>query len=101
RLALLQAYRVSDAFALHTLEPREQHRPARAIDHDGDAGDLRFGGDQVQEAGHRLLAVEQRLVEVDVQDVGAGPYLLQGDGQRALVVAGQDELLELRRAGHV
>ena len=53
----------------------------------GTLGDVGLGRDQVEEPGHRLLAVDQALVHVDVEDVGAALDLLAGDGQRRLVVA--------------
>ena len=51
-LALLEGDRVDDALALQTLEPRLDHLPVGAVDHDRDAADLGLGGDQVQEAAH-------------------------------------------------
>ena len=50
---------------------------------------------------HRLLRIEHRLVHVDVDDLRAVLDLLFGDGQRGFVVAGQDQLGELGRAGDV
>ena len=60
-----------------------------------------LGGDEVEELRHRRLAVDQRLVDVDVEDVGAALDLLAGDGERGVPVAGLDGLGELRRAGDV
>src|SRR2546430_13444513 len=40
---------------------------------------LRLGRDQVQERGHRLLAVEQVRVHVHVEQVGAVAHLVEGD----------------------
>ena len=62
---------------------------------------LGLGRDQVQEPGHRLLAVDQALVHVDVEDVGAALDLLAGDGQRLLEVALLDQAGEPLRAGDV
>ena len=56
---------------------------------------LGLGGDQVEEPGHRLLAVDQALVHVDVEDVGAALDLLAGDGERLLVIALLDQPGEL------
>ena len=55
----------------------------------------RIGRDQVEEPGHRLLAVDQALVHVDVEDVGARLDLVAGDGQRGLEVAALDQPGEL------
>ena len=37
---------------------------------------------QVQERGHRRLAVEHALVHVDVEDVGAAAHLIERDLDR-------------------
>ena len=58
-------------------------------------------GDQVQERGHGLLAVEQVGVHVDVEQVGPAAHLLERDVDGALVVAGFDQPPEPRRAGDV
>ncbi len=85
--AVLQADRVDDRLALHALQPGLDDRPLRAVDHDRHARDVGLGGDQVQELGHGRFAVEQALVHVDVDDVGAAFDLLAGDGDGLLVVA--------------
>jgi len=100
-LAFLEADRVDDSLALHTLEAGLQHAPPRAVDHYRDAGGLRFGRDQVQEGGHGLFAVQQVRVHVHVEQVGAAPDLIEGDVHRGLVIVGLDEPAELRRAGDV
>ena len=66
--------------------PGLDHAPLRAVDHDRHAGDVRLGGDQVQEADHGRLGVEHALVHVDVDDLRAARHLLAGDGHRVLVV---------------
>ena len=45
----------------------------------GSARDLGLGRDQVEERRHRLLGVEQALVHVHVEDVGAAAHLLERD----------------------
>ena len=47
--------------------------------------------------GHRGLAVDETVVHVDVDDVGAVLHLLEGDREGLLVVAVDDGLLEDRR----
>ena len=82
-------------------QPGLDHAPFRAVDHDRHAGDVGLGGDQLQEGVHRLLGVEQALVHVDVDDLRAVLDLLARDLDRGGIVAGQDQLLEARRAGDV
>ncbi len=47
------------------------HLPLRAVDHDRHARDLGLAGDQIEEADHRRLRIEHRLVHVDVDDLRA------------------------------
>ncbi len=101
RLAFLHADGVDDGLALHALETGLDHRPFGRVDHDRHAGDVRLGGDQVQEAHHGRLRVEHRLVHVDVDDLGAVLHLLAGDVERGVEVAVQDQALELGGAGDV
>ena len=100
-LALLEADRVDDPLALDALQPRLEHREARAVDHDRDPRHLGLGREQVEERRHRLLAVEQVGVHVDVEDVGAAAHLLERDVDRALVVGRLDQAAEAGRAGDV
>ena len=83
------------------LRPAFEHGPLGAVDHHRDAGGLGLGRDQVEERGHRLLALEQVGVHVHVEHVRAAAHLVEGDGHRRLVVVGLDEPPELRRAGDV
>ena len=100
-LAFLQADGIDDRLALHAFQPGLDHRPFRGVDHDRHARDVRLGGDEVEERHHRLLAVEQALVHVDVDDVGAVLHLLARHGQRGVVIARLDQLAEFGRAGDV
>ena len=52
-----------------------------------DARDVGLAGDQLDEAVHRLDAVDHALVHVDVDDLRAGLDLLAGDRERGVVVA--------------
>ena len=67
----------------------------------GTVGDVRLGGDQAQEPGHRGVAVEQRLVHVDVDQLGAALDLLARDVDRLVLGAVVDQPGELARAGDV
>ncbi len=100
-LAFLEADRVHDRLALHALQPREQHRPLRTVDHHGHARDLGFGGDVVEERGHRLLGVEHALIHVDVDQIRAAAHLIESDVRRLRVVARADQPREARGTGHV
>ena len=85
--ASLEADRVADTFALQAFEARLEDRPLRAVDHDGKTGDLGFGGDQVEEAHHRLLGVEQVGVHVHVDEVCPAAHLLERDLHRTREIA--------------
>ena len=90
-LALLEADGVDDGFALHAFQPRLDDLPAARIDHHRHPGDVRLGGDPVEETDHGGLGVEHALVHVDVDHLGAGFDLLAGhlDGGFKVVVANQ------------
>ena len=100
-LALLQRDRVDDALALNAAQASFDHLPLRAVDHDRHARDLGLAGDQVQEANHRRLAVEHRLVHVDVDHLRAVLDLLAGNAERLLELAVQDQARERLRAGDI
>ena len=100
-LAVLERDRVYDALALQALQPLLEHAPLRRIEHDRHPADLGLGGDEVEELHHGRLTVDQRLVDVDVDDVGATLDLLAGDGETRVPVARLQRLRELGRAGDV
>ena len=50
---------------------------------------------------HRGLRIEHALVHVDVDDLRAVLDLLARHAERFFEIAGEDQLGELRRAGHV
>ncbi len=100
-LALLERQGVDDGPALDALEARLDDRPLRGVDHDRHPADVRLRRDEVEEARHGRLGVEQRLVHVDVDDLGAVVDLLARDLDGLLVPAVGDELREAARTGHV
>ncbi len=100
-LALLQADRIDDGFALHAFEARFDHRPFGRIDHDGYARNIRFTGDEAQELRHDRRRIEHALIHVHVDDLRAVGHLLPRDVDRRRVVARFDELAKLRRSRHV
>ena len=100
-LALFERDGVHDALALKTFQTGLDDLPFGGVDHDRDFGNLRLGADELEETRHGGDAVDQAVVHADVDDVGAVVDLLAGDRDGFLVVAGFDELGELRRAGDV
>ncbi len=100
-LPVLQGDRVDDRLALHAPQPGLDHLPARRVDHERDARDLGFGREQVQEGDHRGFGVEQPLVHIDVDDLGAAAHLLPRHLDRGLVVAVADQAGEALRSRHV
>ncbi len=97
----LEADRIHNRFALHAAQAGFNHRPLRRIDHDRDAGDVRLGGDQIQEVGHCPLGIEHAFVHIDVDHLGAALDLFASDLQGAFEVAGQDQTREFLRSGDV
>ena len=59
RGAVLEADGVDDALALHALEARLDDFPARRVDHHRHPRDVRLRGDEVEEADHARLGVEE------------------------------------------
>ena len=101
RRAVLEADRVDDPLALHALEPGLDHLPARRVDHHRHPRDVRLGPDQVEEADHARLGVEQALVHVHVDHLGAVVHLAPCDHERRLEVALPDEARKAGRASDV
>ena len=84
-LAFLQADGVDDALALDARRPASITLHLELSIMNGHAGDVRLGGDQVQEPDHGPLGIEHALVHVDVDDLRAAVDLLAGDRHRVLV----------------
>ena len=99
--ALFQADRVHHRLALHAFQPGLDHLPFGTVDHHRHAGDIGFGRDQVQIVDHRLFRIDQALIHVDVDDLGAVLDLIAGNIQRGGEIAIGDQLAETGRAGDV
>ena len=97
----LRLIELTIALALHAAQPGLDDRPARAVDHDRPLGDLRLGGQEVQERRHLLVGLEQVGVHVDVEHVRAAAHHVQCDVQGAGVVLGLDQPAEPLGAGDV
>jgi hypothetical protein len=100
-LAFLERNGIDDALALQAFQAGFDDLPFRRVHHHRHLADVRFGRDEVEKARHRGDAVNHSLVHADVNDLRAVLDLLARDGQRGLVIAGLDELGELRRPGDV
>ena len=100
-LALLEGDRIDHRLALDTFQAGLDHRELRTVDHDGNAGDIGLGRDQIEEGRHGGFAVEQAFVHVDIDHLGAVLHLVAGDRERGGVIAIGDELPELGGAGDV
>ncbi len=100
-LAFLEADGIHHRLALHALQPGLDHVPFGRIYHQRHARDVRLGGEQVDEPGHRRLRIQHRLIHVDVDDLRAIFDLLACHADRLGVVAVQDQPREHLRAGDV
>ncbi len=99
--ALLHGDRVDDRLALHALQAGFDDLEFRGIDHHGNAGDVGLGGDQIEVVDHRLLRVEQALIHVDVDDLGAVGDLIARDVECGGEIAFLDQLAEFGRTRDV
>ena len=100
-LAFLERDRVHDALALEVFQAFGDDLPLRGVDHDRDLRDGRLALHELEEAGHHRLAVDQPVVEADVDHVGAALDLLAGDFEGLVEFPLADQLGELRRAGDI
>jgi hypothetical protein len=100
-LAFLHADRIDDRLARHALQAGFDHRPFGRVDHHRHARDVGLRADQLQEGRHGVLGIEQALVHVDVDDLGAVLNLLARDLDGLGIVARHDQLFKRRRSGDV
>ena len=100
-LATLEGDRVHDALALAALQASLHDVELGRVNHEGHLGNIGLGHHQVDKLGHSGLTVDEAVIHVDINDVGAVLHLLEGDRQRLLVVAVDDGLLEDGGASHV
>ena len=90
--SFLEADRIDDAFALNAFEAGFNHLPSGAVEHDRNARDIRFGGNDIQESRHRGFRIEHALIHVDVDDLSSVFDLVARDGNGLFVLAGEDQL---------
>ena len=99
--AFLHRDRVHHRLALNAFQAGFDHVEFGRVDHHRDAGDVRLGGDEIEEGDHRGLRVQKPFIHVDVDDLRAVLDLVAGDLQSGGVVSGGHQLAEFRRAGDV
>ena len=88
--AFFHADGIHNALALYATQARFDHRPLGAVDHDGHAGNIGLGRNQIQKSHHGRLAVEHGFVHVDVDDLRPVFYLLTRHRQSLLILAIQN-----------
>ena len=99
--SVLHRNRIDHTLALDRLESRLDDCPFGGVDHYGNPGDIGLGREQVEEACHRRLGVEEALVHVHVDDLGATLNLLERYLDRRFVVILLDQAREATRAGNI
>src|SRR5690554_3097733 len=99
--AFFQADGVHHGLALDAAQAGFDHFPPGGVDHNGYAGNVRLGGDQVQEGDHHLLGIQHALVHVDVDDLGTVFNLVPGDTQGFFILLFLDQAQEALGAGYV
>ena len=100
-LPFLHRYGVDDTLTLYALQARFYYRELRRVEHDGYAGNIRLGLQQVYKSVHGQYAVQQRIVHVDVQYLRAALHLLAGYRKGFLVFILPDEAREFFGAGNI
>ena len=100
-LAFLQRDRIDDRLALHAFETSLDHRPFGRVDHHRHLGDVRLRRDEVQKAHHGGFRIQHRLVHVDVDDLRPALDLIAGHVESCVVIAFDNQPLELGRAGDI
>ena len=90
-LAVLQADGIDDALALRVLQACQDRRPVAGVDHQHGTAHGRVVADVAAEGLHLLMAVEHRVIHIDVDDAGAALYLLAGHAEGLVVFLLSDE----------
>ncbi len=99
--SVLEGDRVDDAFPLQALKARLQNLPARRVHHHRNPGNVGLRREETEETDHRRFGVEEPLVHVHVEDLGAAVHLTAGDFERLLEPVLADERPEALGPGHV
>ncbi len=91
-VAVLQVHRVEDGLAADPLQAGLDDLGLGGVEHQRDAG---LGGEADGDLVHVLHAVLTRVVDADVEDVGALLHLVPRHGHARVPVAGQHGVAEL------
>ena len=98
---VLERQRVDHPLAGKRAEPGLDDLEARAVHHDREPRDVGLHGDQPQEPAHGGLGLEEALVHVHVEQVGAARDLVPRHGDRRFEPVVPDQAGEAARTGHV
>ena len=77
--ALFHADRIDHSLALNAAQTCLDNRPLGRVNHDGYAGNIRLGSDQVQEALHGRFRIQHAFIHIDIYDLCAVFYLLKSN----------------------
>lgn len=83
--ALLERDRVHNCLSLAVLESSLNYFKLGGIDHDWNLRDIWVGECHPHEPGHRLLAIDEAVIEVEVEDLGAVLYLFLGNSNSVII----------------
>ena len=96
--ALFHRDRIDNGFALYAFQPRFENLPFGAINHDRHPGNIRLARHELQEARHGRDAVNQSVIHIDVNNLGAAFNLLPRNRKRFFVIIIDDQFFKPRRA---
>ena len=99
--ALFQTDGVDDCLPLHAFQPGFDDLPFGGVNHHRHAGDVRFGGDQIQKAGHARHAIEHTVIEIDINHLRAIFHLLGGNADGFFIIFFVNQAPESRRTGDI
>ncbi len=92
RLAFLQTDGIDDALPLYVAKALFDDLPLGTVHHDRHPSDVRFRRQQPQKLLHCRFGVQHAFVHINVDDLRPAFHLLTRDGQRLVIIAGQNQL---------
>ena len=94
--AFFHGDRIDNGFALYAFQACFENLPFGAINHHGDARNIRLARHELQEARHGRNPVNQTVIHIDVNNLRAAFDLLPRNGKRLLVIIIDDEFFKPR-----